>query len=143
VLIRSRKPWTLCRRRLFGWNVRLLTGAPVRFGRLTWDKGGHSAHPGKMRCSRTTAVCPGREHFRTWLSLLTVRAICAQVKPDRADVKRARFPQRTRVRPPRLWKISVRRSSLIGRLPPRGPGDRIAAGIHTLWTNLWTTSCVQ
>jgi hypothetical protein len=47
VLIRSRKPWTLCRRRLLGWNVRLLTGAPVRFGRLTRVEGGHSVHPGK------------------------------------------------------------------------------------------------
>jgi hypothetical protein len=28
VRIRSRKPWTFARRRLFGWNVRLLTGAP-------------------------------------------------------------------------------------------------------------------
>ncbi len=28
VRIRSRKPWTLARRRLFGWNVRLLTGTP-------------------------------------------------------------------------------------------------------------------
>jgi hypothetical protein len=28
VRIRSRKPWVLARRRLFGWNVRLLTGAP-------------------------------------------------------------------------------------------------------------------
>jgi hypothetical protein len=28
VRIRSRKPWVFARRRLFGWNVRLLTGAP-------------------------------------------------------------------------------------------------------------------
>jgi hypothetical protein len=28
VRIRSRKPWTFARRRLFGWNVRLLTGTP-------------------------------------------------------------------------------------------------------------------
>src|SRR5579875_194983 len=28
VRMRSRKPWTFARRRLFGWNVRLLTGAP-------------------------------------------------------------------------------------------------------------------
>ena len=27
VRIRRRKPWVLCRRRLFGWNVRLLTGS--------------------------------------------------------------------------------------------------------------------
>jgi hypothetical protein len=30
VRIRSRKPWVFARRRLFGWNVRLLTGAPGR-----------------------------------------------------------------------------------------------------------------
>jgi hypothetical protein len=28
VRIRSRKPWVFARRRLFGWNVRLLTGTP-------------------------------------------------------------------------------------------------------------------
>jgi hypothetical protein len=32
VRIRSRKPWTFARRRLFGWNVRLLTGTPGRWG---------------------------------------------------------------------------------------------------------------
>jgi hypothetical protein len=32
VLIRSRKPCTFARRRLFGWNVRLLTGTPGRSG---------------------------------------------------------------------------------------------------------------
>ena len=32
VRIRSRKPCTFARRRLFGWNVRLLTGTPGRWG---------------------------------------------------------------------------------------------------------------
>jgi len=32
VRIRSRKPWVFARRRLFGWNVRLLTGAPSSLG---------------------------------------------------------------------------------------------------------------
>jgi hypothetical protein len=35
VLIRSRKPWTLCRRRLFGWNVRLLT-FELQYGSGSW-----------------------------------------------------------------------------------------------------------
>ncbi len=32
VRMRSRKPWVLLRRRLFGWNVRLLTGQTPKFG---------------------------------------------------------------------------------------------------------------
>ena len=39
VRIRSRKPWTLARRRLFGWNVRLLTGTPGRWGKLSSKQG--------------------------------------------------------------------------------------------------------
>ena len=39
VRIRSRKPWTLARRRLFGWNVRLLTGTPGRWGQLSLSQG--------------------------------------------------------------------------------------------------------
>jgi hypothetical protein len=68
VRIRSRKPWTLARRRLFGWNVRLLTGTPGRWGKLSSNKGRHVV----------------RRAPRTWLSLLTVRVIYAQVKPGRS-----------------------------------------------------------
>ena len=54
--MRSRKPWTLARRRLFGWNVRLLTRAPQ---------------------SRDSLLIEMR-HLT--VSLLTVRAMTALVK---------------------------------------------------------------
>src|SRR4051795_7871113 len=42
VRIRSRKPWVLDRRRLFGWNVRLLT----RYSHYTTSAGGAPPPPG-------------------------------------------------------------------------------------------------
>ncbi len=39
VRIRSRKPCTFARRRLFGWNVRLLTGTPGRSGNTVLNQG--------------------------------------------------------------------------------------------------------
>jgi hypothetical protein len=53
---------------LFGWNVRLLT-FELQYGseKLVRDQGRHVV----------------RRALGTWLSLLTVRAILAQVKPGR------------------------------------------------------------
>lgn len=155
VRIRSRKPWTLARRRLFGWNVRLLTGAPDtvrdkdRSGRI--GPGTTRARPGGSTRGAAAAV--------TWLSLLTVKAIGAQVKPSRPAVPARggpiptaaspvrfagrgtrRFPQRARLRGLRLWKINVRRPDR-GRQPaPRARGTAVSS-VHSLWTGLWTTSC--
>jgi hypothetical protein len=51
VRMRSRKPCVLARRRLFGWNVRLLTGGST-YGFIT----GSPAREARQR----TADCPGR-----------------------------------------------------------------------------------
>jgi hypothetical protein len=114
VRMRMRKPWTFARRRLFGWNVRLLTGTPeTRCG----VRGGHAVR-------RAVRTWPARSQAAptdaTGVSLLTVKAIGAQVKPSRSAPPSAarspgyhhgtpRFPQRIRRRRLRLWKINVRR----------------------------------
>ena len=75
--IRSRKPWTLARRRLFGWNVRLLTGTPGRFESFDASmKGGHVMR----RAAGTRPVGHADAADVAWVSLLTVRVILAQVK---------------------------------------------------------------
>ena len=79
VRIRSRKPWTFARRRLFGWNVRLLTGAPeTRCGRK-----GQTC--GTSRGQILARPRPGSPYRRDRVSLLTVKAIrCAgQTEPPR------------------------------------------------------------
>jgi hypothetical protein len=147
VRIRSRKPWTFARRRLFGWNVRLLTGAPG--------------------CSSDQLRIKANCHApRRRVSLLTVKGIPAQVKLS------AQVPQRPlsagplsvyhrwntavfeRIPPRRLrlWKINVhrpvngaRRASREGkprrsggaRGAPRYTGVRSALSAH-MWTALWT-----
>jgi hypothetical protein len=103
VLIRSRKPWTFARRRLFGWNVRLLTGAPqVRFvicyrfngGQPVNGKGDTGTGQTDRRDLRLGPVprpghCPGdpgQVYHRGTL----------------------RFPPHIPLRRLRLWKINVR-----------------------------------
>ncbi len=72
VRIRRRKPWTFARRRLFGWNVRLLTGAPVR---LKTDYGSGQIMPGATRPDSGRSTGPAAAAAVTWLSLLTVKGI--------------------------------------------------------------------
>jgi hypothetical protein len=64
VRMRSRKPCVLARRRLFGWNVRLLTGAPGKivtsfsirkFALLTSASGSSSALPAPTTRTGSTA----------------------------------------------------------------------------------------
>ena len=55
VRIRRRKPWVLCRRRLFGWNVRLLNG--VHSTRGAWaDESEHRVVSCESRQSRSTST---------------------------------------------------------------------------------------
>jgi hypothetical protein len=54
-----------------------------------------------------------------------------------------RFPQRIRRRRLRLWKINVRRPTRWELATARDRGNRGTAHVHTLWTDLWTTSCGQ
>jgi hypothetical protein len=64
-----------------------------------------------------------------------------QPVPHVYHVGHFRFPQRIRRRGRSLWKINVRRPNRKSKLPTRGRGNRGAAHVHTLWTDLWTTSC--
>ena len=109
-----RKPWTFARRRLFGWNVRLLTGTPETRCDV---RGGHAVRRAVRSWPDLGQAAPTDA---TGVSLLTVKAIGAQVKPSRAHrpvTARSpgyhhgtpRFPQRIRRRRLRLWKINVRR----------------------------------
>ena len=72
VRIRSRKPWTFARRRLFGWNVRLLTGAP---GAVLIYQGIEGSRRRVPRSQFTGGAA-------SEVSLLTVKAIPVQVKPS-------------------------------------------------------------
>ncbi len=49
VRIRRRKPCTLCRRRLFGWYVRLLTSSPRALGTSDWDVSATGSHDTERR----------------------------------------------------------------------------------------------
>src|SRR2546430_17598128 len=68
VRMRSRKPWVLARRRLFGWDVRLLTGElPVRCLRFPATTGGRARSraaelPGGTRAVHRTRAGPPRAH---------------------------------------------------------------------------------
>jgi hypothetical protein len=57
---------------LFGWNVRLLTGAPVR---LKTDYGSGQIMPGATRPDSGRSTGPAAAAAVTWLSLLTVKGI--------------------------------------------------------------------
>ncbi len=57
VRIRSRKPWTLARRRLFGWKVRLLTGTPgIREDALNQERTCHTPRPAARLTSARAAL---------------------------------------------------------------------------------------
>jgi hypothetical protein len=90
----------------------------------------------------------------TGVSLLTVKAIGAQVKPSR--------PHRPvlLVRPATIMEhrdfhsasaagdLGCGKSTFAGRpggsqLPPGSGENRGTAHVHTLWTDLWTTTCGQ
>ena len=79
-----------------------------------------------------------------WVSLLTVRAILVQVKLSFSRLP----PCNTAISTTELTagdlgcgKIKIRRSPPRGLAAATGWGNRTAAHVHTLWTNLWTTSC--
>jgi hypothetical protein len=69
VRIRSRKPCVLCRRRLFGWNVRLLTGGlPVQVkwcGRPKFQRAILAPHRAADRCHPSTLADPA--NVTAWL----------------------------------------------------------------------------
>jgi hypothetical protein len=113
VRMRSRKPWTFARRRLFGWNVRLLTGTPDSMrckGRTChWSRGQILARPR-----------PGSPHRRDKGQPVNGKGDrCAGQTEPSAPPGTARspgfhhgtprFPQHSRRRRLRLWKNNVRR----------------------------------
>ena len=136
VRMRSRKPWTFARRRLFGWNVRLLTGTPeTRCG----VRGGHTVRRAVRSWPDLGQAAPTDA---TGVSLLTVKAIGAQVKPSRAHRLGAarspgyhhgtpRFPQRIRRRRLRLWKINVRRPTRWELAAATGAGETAVQRTYT------------
>jgi len=77
----------------------------------------------------------------TWVSLFTVLVIEAQVKPGRFRMVKHRDFHNV----PTAGDLGCGKSRSAGRLPGagcrHGVGKRTAAYVHTLWTNLWTTSC--
>jgi hypothetical protein len=91
-------------------------------------------------CSRCSTL--KTQALRTWLSLLTVWVIRAQVKLSLPRPETPRFPQRTYRRRLRLWKIrsTGRLREAVCRFGMGKPRRSLRA--H-LWTNLWTTSCGQ
>src|SRR3984957_6231087 len=111
--MRVRKPWTFARRRLFGWNVRLLTGTPetrcgVKGRTCRASRGQILARPrlgSPYRRDKGQPVngkgdrCAGQTEP------------CAPPGPARSPGYHhgtPRFPQRIRRRRLRLWKINVR-----------------------------------
>jgi hypothetical protein len=81
VRMRSRNPCVLARRRLFGWNVRLLTGTPGRrvlVGRTShhvrlWDSS--QATTGEDPPFATRALLP---RFRLWKAIPRAAAVTAR-----------------------------------------------------------------
>jgi hypothetical protein len=60
VRMRRRKPWVFARRRLFGWNVRLLTEDAFRTLPQMCCRADHSGHPSAKATSQPVKgnVCP-------------------------------------------------------------------------------------
>jgi hypothetical protein len=85
VRIRRRKPCFLCRRRLFGWNVRLLTGmTPVTRDHENVDKStGRSAAGAVLHTTQEPMVPQGAQHETAGSTPTDPRyvAACGQVKP--------------------------------------------------------------
>lgn len=57
VRIRSRKPWVLCRRRLCGWKVRLLTSRSETDRRQQWTSYWSTRPADESAAARTTLAC--------------------------------------------------------------------------------------
>lgn len=134
VRIRSRKPCTLARRRLFGWNVRLLTGTPGRSGGCFQIKSGHATRA----ASRSPDISQGSTAEATWVSLLTVRGILLKVKlnPQHRDFHNVSASDDLGCG--KLWfAVGFRGLATRHRV-----GKPQCIALHTLWMNLWTTSCV-
>lgn len=85
VRIRRRKPCFLCRRRLFGWNVRLLTGmTPVRVSRSHCRQTHRWIRRWYGSCRSTEKRSPHRAQHETAGSTPTdprYAAACGRVKP--------------------------------------------------------------
>ena len=91
VRMRSRKPCVFARRRLFGWNVRLLTGTP---------------DAGKVFGPPPTGVLAQRSAPPEWPDLRTLRGLAATVKPVRPVAGRhSPFAERAHGSAPRLWTV--------------------------------------
>jgi hypothetical protein len=137
VRIRRRKPWVLCRRRLFGWNVRLLTDSLHSRGwaERSDHRGDHVGHFGRP-APRTNDPCglswtcgTGRRRFRPangtrWPFTGSIRRA-----PRSATLATCRDPRRQHL-----------------RTPPGPPGDQMsrvrprhAAACGFCPCCLWTT----
>ena len=102
VRMRSRKPWVLARRRLFGWKVRLLTsklrlrttsrGASKLQDATLAERGGATARPYAGPSRRSTIARPTRRLSGS--SRLAVSSVCARCE---AFPARGRLPGRPRV----------------------------------------------
>src|SRR3984957_5033693 len=165
----ARRPERSVRRNSSGFLIRVCWGSTTPPAR-PWPADGCSA--GTYACSlelQTRCDVRGghavRRAVRSWpdlgqaaptdatrVSLLTVKAIGAQVKPTRAQ------RQVLLVRPATIMEhrdfhsasaagdLGCGKSTSAVRpggsqLPPGSGGNRGTAHVHTLWTDLWTTSC--
>jgi hypothetical protein len=156
VRIRSRNPWVLARRRLFGWKVRLLTAKlHQRPGMCTTGKGmlqqplygGRSRVRSAARSGQTTrlprvsahsaaAVKPTRRGSTTD----SARVVENRLLPARGHcyVRRHRpFPV---VRPARRGLSGSRLPRVAGVGPRRTVRSAAPShpSVHRLWTRMWT-----
>ncbi len=123
----------MARRRLFGWNVRLLTGGST-YGVSTRESG----HEARQRA----ANCPGKNLSRF---TLRVSLTTGQTNGDRSgrmpDPSRAQeraFAERGTPRAPRLWTTGQAHGTG-ARADHSGPaafGHGAECGVHSLWIRL-------
>src|SRR3984957_10644072 len=144
--MRVRKPWTFARRRLFGWNVRLLTGTPetrcgVKGRTCRASRGQILARPRLGSPYRRDRGQPVNGKGDRCAGQTEPRAPPSPARSPGYHQGTPRFPQRIRRRRLRLWKINVRRPTRWELATARDRGNRGTAHVQPLWTDLWTTSC--
>jgi hypothetical protein len=136
VRIRSRNPCVLARRRLFGWNVRLLTGGS------TW----RCQHPAvRPRGAPARSRLPGKVFESVHVTRIPDHGSNRRRtrRPGPGDLSREQeraFAERGTHATPRLWTTgqAVAQRGGAGR-PPSGPaafGHGAECGVHSLWIRL-------
>jgi hypothetical protein len=157
VRMRSRKPWVFALRRLFGWNVRLLTGssscveiltsrhAALRKACGTRHRGDRPMYGKRPRRWRQTGVKlsgPGSP-FSSPDKIVggnPMPSVCRRdILEDRRSPSTLRY-DRLGCGQPRQTARTARqqhRSGRVGFVGGKGNGAKRECYVHNLWTDLW------